>query len=372
MAYSFDQDLINAKIKEEYYSEYVSTTPLSGFMGGQPSDVIQTFDMKSGQGLSYRLSLKKDMDYENPIFDFDQAAGSEQQITIFEDEIKLGKRRFANILDGEDLVKAATPLDIYGCLRPSLISVNKRNLVKSIFDAACAPSTREKDPGLYNSAENGNGPRADRVIYAGNGGEGDYQDSIFEGVGEMGAATYEESGMSVAHIRKLKSLATNGGVNFEAEAKIMPYELRSRNGFAEERYVLFLNPNSYASLVSDPDWKNFMYRGTIQNNDQPEGLSGSRYRGMIEGVLIYECPELIRYQVSSGLKNAAWNLFAGAQAFGLCFAQRPWFSIEHRDFGSIVAMAVTEIRGQKVITFPSFQNPLVRVERGLIHSFTRV
>jgi hypothetical protein len=99
-------------------------------------------------------------------------------------------------------------------------------------------------------------------------------------------------------------------------------------------------------------------------------LSGARYRGTIEGVMIYECPELARYRVTN-TQTAAWNLFLGAQAFGLCWSKRPWFEMEQRDFNLNVAMAACEIRGQKAMMFPSFQNTANLVERGIIHSFVR-
>ena len=99
---------------------------------------------------------------------------------------------------------------------------------------------------------------------------------------------------------------------------------------------------------------------------------GSRYRGMIEGVLIYEVPELAPYRITNNAITAAWNLFCGGQAFGLCWAQRPWFTTETKDYGVIASMAVSEIRGQKSWVFQSKQDPLKKVERGYINSFTRI
>ena len=374
MAFSFDPKLIDTKISKAYLKEYVGESPLSPFMGSSPNRVIQLFEMDSGEGLSFRIGFRKDLNYQNPIIGFDQAAGSEQPIQFFEDEIKVKLRRFVDILMGVPLVKLATPIAIFETLRPALLTTQRRNLVKSIFDAACAPSNTPNDPGLYNAADGGTGPLVDRVIYAAanGGGAASYQASIFAGVGGMGAATPAASGMSVMHIRNLKSYAVNGGIAYERESRIMPYESKAKKSFPEEHYVLFIDPNSYRSLAADPLWNQLMYRGVIQNADQPEALSGARYRGMIEGVLVYECPELARYRVVSGGVTAAWNLFVGAQAFGICWAKHPWFEMESRDFNMNVAMAVSEMRGQKVFMFPSFQDPAALVERGMIHSFTRL
>jgi hypothetical protein len=361
----YDSGLIPYKVRAKYFEEYLGLTPLTVFMGSSSEDAIQVFETQNGDGLSYRVGFRKDINYQNPIIGFDQAAGSEQEVTIYMDEIKLNLLRFVDVLMGVPIVRKSTPIDVYDSLKPLLLNAQRRNLIKSILDSACG---KLNDGGLYNSGNGGTGPTADRAIYNGH----NHNASIFTAVGGMnGAADYSHAGLSVSHIRALKSLAVRGGLTLEAESRIKPIQLKNKRGFPEEIYVYLMDPDSYVSLAADPAWTNFMYRGVIQNNDQPEGISGARYRGMIEGVMIYECPELARYRVTN-TQVAAWNLFIGAQAFGLCWAQRPWFEIENRDFNLNAAMAVCEIRGQKAFVFPSFQNPNNKVERGIIHSFVRI
>ena len=357
---AFDQALIPFEVRERYFAEYLGLSPLTIFMGTSPSDAIQTFEMKSGQGMSYRVAFRRDLNYENPVIGFDQAAGSEQLVTLYEDEVSLKLQRFVDMVMGVALVKQMTPLQVFEMLRPLLLNAQKRNMIKSLLDAATVL--------LYNKADGGNGPSQNRGVYAGV----DYNASIFAGVGTMTGATYDQSGLSVAHLRKLKSMAITGGISFEVESRIRPIELKTRRGFPEEMYIYLMDTDSYISLAKDPAWKDFMYRGVIQNNDQPEGLSGSRYRGMVEGVMVYECPELSRYRITNDAKVASWNLFLGAQALAICWGKRPWFEMENRDFNLNKAMAVCEIRGQKALQFPSFQDPTKLVEKGIIHSFTQI
>lgn len=358
---AFDQALIPFDVRQRYFEEYLGLTPLTVFMGTSASDAIQVFEMQNGDGLSYRVSFRRDLNYEDPVIGLNQAEGAEQQVKIYEDEISLQLQRFIDMLMGIPWVKQATPLDIFESLRPLLLNAQRRNLIKSLLDSA----TR----GLYNPANGGNGPRIDRVLYAG----ADYNASIYTACDAMAGATYDANGLSVAHLRKLKSMAITGGSAFERESRIKPIELKTKRGFPEELYVYLMDTDSYVSLSKDPAWKDFVYRGVIQGNDQPEGLSGARYRGMVEGIMVYECPELSRYRVStSGNKVAAWNLFLGAQAFGLCWGKRPWFEMENRDFNLNAAMAVCEIRGQKALMFPSFQDETQLVERGIIHSFAQI
>ena len=360
---AFDVKLIAEKIAAKYFPEYLGQTPLSVFMGTTPSQAIQVLEMVSGEGMSYRVALRRELDYENPVKGFNQLAGSEQPITFYEDTIHLELIRFADKVQGSVLVKQMTPQQVLEAGPPLLMNVSKRYLVKSILDAGTM--------GLYNPAQGGTGPLKDRSVYAGVA----YKDKIYAGVKTMTGPTYDKSGLSVAHLRKLKSLAITGGASFEGEAKLQPVTLSTKKGFPEECYIYLMDTDSYVSLSQDPEWKDFVYRGIIQGKDQPEGLSGARYRGMVDGIMVYECPELSRYRIriADGQKQvSSWNLFLGAQAFALCWGKRPWFETESRDFNLNKAVAVCEIRGQKALQFPSFQNPQQLIERGIIHSFTQI
>lgn len=352
----FDSGLIPEKIRSRYFEEYLGLTPLSVFMGTGMNDAIQVFEMKAGEGMTYTVPFRKEMNYENPIEGYNQAIGAAQQVEIYQDEIKLKFLRFVNGLMGKVLVKQMTPVEVYESLRPLLLNAQKRALVKSILDSATAD--------LYDPTAQG--PVNDRVVYA----NGTYKGNINEAVATMGDPTYDKSGLSVNHIRQLKALAVAGGHSFEKEARIRPIELSTKKGFPEEMYVYLMDSASYLSLCKDPEWSQQVTRGIMQNKDQPEGLSGARYRGTIEGVMIYEAQELGRYQVGDG--TVAWNLFLGAQAFGLCFGKRPWFEMEETDFKLNVEMASCEIRGQKALMFPSFQDSNKTVERGIIHSFVKI
>ncbi|CAK9254197.1 unnamed protein product [Sphagnum jensenii] len=246
----FDQNLIPVDIRAKYFEEYLGLSPFTTFMGSSPEDAIQIFETNNGDGLSYRVSFRKDLNYQNPIIGFDQAEGAEQAVQIFYDEISLQLRRFVDVLMGVPLVRKATPIDVYGTLRPLLLNAQRRNLVLSLLNAACgSPAVG----GIYTSAlAGGNGPTVDRVIYAaaGGGSPASYNAVINTAVNNMGAVGAAGSGLS--------------------------------------------------------------------NDNQPEGISGARYRGMVEGVMIYECPELNRFAVTSTGGNnitASWNLFLGAQAF---------------------------------------------------------
>lgn len=360
-------NLIPKEIRSKYFEEYIATTPLSIFMGDSPSNIIQTLDMPKGSGLTLTVALSGELDYTKPVIGFDQLSGNEQTLKANGDTITANLIRFADVLPGIQLQAQASPIDFYNMLKNKLQRANQKYLIKSIFDTACGSIALG---GLYNVATST--PSIDRGAYAGITNPGQYPANINDGVGAMAGADYEHNGLSVEHLRLLKTMATQGGIVFERENKITPYELRTRKGFPEETYVYLMDPASYNSLVKDPVWNTYFSNGSLRSADQPSGIMGSRFRGMAEGILVYECPELAQYRVTSNGKIASWNLFCGGQAFGLAWAERPWFEMDKRDYGVIAAMAVSEIRGQKTWAFPGKQNPNVLIERGLIHSFTQI
>lgn len=351
----FDQGnagLIPFKIRNQYFEEYLGLTPLTVFMGTSPNDAIQIFEMNNGDGMSYRVGFRKELDYSSPIIGFNQAAGSEQQVTIYSDEIRLELLRFADSLMGVPFVRKMTPIDVFEALRPLLINAQQRYLIDSIIRAATTDIHPDTDAGKFN----GHRCLAGGVTFANTNGK------------KISEITPTEN-LTVNHIRKLKNMAVQGGATYEAESRIKPITLRTRRGFPEELYLYLIDPETYTDLVKDTNWSQFVYRGVIQGEDQPEGISGSRYRGMVEGVLIYECPELSKIRPAA---TKGWNLFLGAQAMGLCWSRRPWFEMESRDFNLNQAMAVCEIRGQKAFQYPSFVDVTKFAERGIIHSLVKI
>jgi len=73
-------------------------------------------------------------------------------------------------------------------------------------------------------------------------------------------------------------------------------------------------------------------------------------------------------------RDNAWNLFCGAQAFGVMWHGSPWFAQEVTNMGTCIEMARLEFRGQKSIKFPSYRtsDAGVSIENGIIHHITRL
>ncbi|WP_440682137.1 phage capsid family protein [Cysteiniphilum halobium] len=362
----YDIGLEDTKIRDQFFKEYIGLTNLSGFMGKADTSPIHIAELQTGAGASYVFSLLRELESGYRVGEFEQLQGNEQDINIFSQTVTTKRERNAVKLQSPDIVRQRSPLKIYEELRPAILRLNRRDLVDDLM--------REMTVNLYNSADGGTGPLIDRVIYGGKG----YQNTVYAGCNAMNAGTFTtdshtKDGLSVEHIRKLHRYARMGGTTVKRETPLTPPYLKTRKGFPVENYIYLIDPESYSSLVKDPAWSVYHDSARKQSEDLPNGLDGARYRGQIEGVMIYECHELAEYRVNtSNNKVAAWNLLLGGNALGLVWSSRPQIITETWDYQDNIGVGVKEYRGQAALKFPSRQNPAVDIEAGIIHSFVRI
>jgi hypothetical protein len=360
---AYDTALIPVEVRAQYFEEVLLQSPLSMFMGSTPESVIQVVYKKNGTGNTTTFSFSRELDYKSEIFDYDQITGRGQDLKFYEDTITVRQRSGTDKIQGIQLVQLNTPIDIYNALKPKLLTRHKRNIVYSLLKSATFDS--------YGTTFTA-GPVTDRVQY---GTAGAYNANMITAADALAGNTYTNGGISVQSIKNLRDMAVQGGQSYEIDKRISPFMLKTREGFPYPMYVYFMSTLAYKSLEADPDWKGFYNRGIIEMPNQPSSLVGSFFRGQIDGVLIYEVPELASFQLGTAqgfARNNAWNLFCGAQAFGLVWHKEPWFEQEFSNMRTIVQMAMLEFRGEKAIKFPSFQNEAVPIENGIIHHITRL
>lgn len=359
-----DQGLVPEEVMAKYFTEVLFTTDFTPFMGNQPTSAIQVDYKKMGTGASLSIPFRKEIDYKNPIKgDFAQISGKGQNIQFYSDNVTVGLQAIPDRLPGVQFMELDTPVKIFDAMKPVLQIAHQRNIIYSLLQSATTL--------LYPDFTTG--PTADRVVYSGV----PYNASIRTSLDAMAANTsaYNSSGLSVNLIRIMRDMAIMGGVSFGHEKKIAPIMLSKTKNAWVPTYVYLMDTISYRSLCQDPDWKIYFGRGTIESADQPSGLTGSFYRGMIDNIQVFECMELGDFQQTSAQNGGArfsWNLFMGAQAFYLLWGKMPWFVTEQSNMNTIIEMAILEIRGQKPLMFPSFNNSQVPVESGLIHSFVNI
>lgn len=363
-----DQGLIPVEVENEFFEESILGTDLTPFMGSNQLSAIQVHNKEMGSGSTLHVPLLKPLDYKNPIEgNFSQISGKGEVLQFYEDVVTVNFKAKADRLPGLQFMQIATPINIFNALKPSLSLYHKKNIVYQLLKAG----TLDLYPNFAS------GPVADRVFYSAPDANPIYNASIQTSLDAMAGNTsaYNSSGLSVAHIRKLRDMAVMGGRTFEHDKRITPLMTEKKNGQLVPTYAYLMDTVSYRSLCQDPDWKIYFGRGVIESAlNQPSGLSGAYFKGMIDNIQVYECVELGSFQQKSTnlASTFAWNLFMGAQAFYLLWGKQPWFKLEYSNMDTNVEMALMEIRGQKALMFPSFNNSAVNVECGLIHSFVNI
>jgi hypothetical protein len=360
---AYDVDLIPREVRNQYFEEILLQSPMSMFMGNTPESVIQVIHKENGTGPTATFGFSREIDYKMEILDYDQVSGKGQQLKFYEDTIEVHLRANGDQLKGIQMTKLMTPIDVFGCLRSKLITAHKRAITYRLLKSATFDS--------YGPAFTA-GPITDRVQY---GTEGVFNANMITAANALAGSTYNTGGTSVAAIKHLEFMATNGGQSYEIDKRISPYMLKTREGFPSPFYVYFMSPASFKSLENDPDWKNYYYRGVIEATNQPSGLTSAFFKGQIGNTLIYVVHELGNFKLGTAqgfARDNAWNLFCGAQAFGLIWHGTPWFTEERTNHGREIEMFYNEFRGQKAIKFPSFQNENVDIENGIIHHIVRL
>lgn len=364
----FDNALIPVEVRNKYFEEVLLLSPLSVFMGDSPESIIQVLYKKDGTGPTSTFSFSRELDYKNIIFGYDQISGKGQNLAFYEDTISVNQGAIVDVIKGIQLTQLVTPIDIYNAMKPKLQTAHKRNIVYSILQSATTAYC-PNNAGIIGTT----GPVASRAIY-GVPGHTAYNANPQTAIAAMDGHTPTTAGLSVAGIRALRDLAITGGQgvgSFETEKRISPFMLKSRDGFPSPFYAYFMDTASYASLQADSAWAGFYNRGVIEMPNQPSSLMGSFFKGQIDNVMIYEVPELGNFQ-QTFTNTVSWNLFCGAQAFGMMWHKEPWFTQEFTNHNTVVEMAMIEHRGQKAIMFPSFANTANNIENGLIHHFVQI
>jgi len=358
--------LIPQTVQNQFFAEYQGLTPLSGFMGKYLSpSIIQIRDLNETMGRTAEFPLIKSLNYRIDSENFDQLEGKEKELEFYTDRITINARRDADKLIGVPIVDATTPIRVYNQLKPQLLLSQQKNLIWKLFSAMTSNLYTDYTAQI---------PVYDRGIFSGlSPNRAGWYGNINAGVDAMvGGVAYNQNGLSVDTLIRAKEMAGLGGVEFEAERKIMPTMIKTKKGFPEEKFAFLCSEKAFnRSLRKDPEWQAQVNRGTVVSEDQPEALSGARYKGTFEGILVYTCPELDEFNITFNGKTASWGLFCGAQAVGLAWSLRPQFKMREWDYDN-VGLRVLEYRGQKTLVYPGKINPAQMVENGIIHVFSRI
>lgn len=389
-----NQNLFPFDVVSTLQKEWVQITPLYNLMGNEPTRPIVRKKLSTGEGVQYRMGKLSALDYKNPVVNFDQRRGNAQQQKVDYDAVDVDFKSFLVQIKGYDILSYGTPIELPPYARQQLVEAFSRCLNYDLFNAMTTtayPALTTGSALTGNTA--GNFPSYDRVVMPVAAGtlvtRANYQangsfPTLCNGMQTSALTTPAGSGLSAKHLETLKQYAERGNaadIGVNTETAIRPAYVKSKAGWPMNKYIYLAHPQTLTSLFADPLFANSTFnRGTvIDQENTPQTLNGADYVGEYRGIAIYSCRDLYQYAVTSadGNKTAAWNIFMGAGAMSIGWAQEPQIGMENDLVERIQLYFGHEFRGQKMLRFASRyanavgavagSNPLI--EQGIIHSF---
>lgn len=391
----FNSELFERKVLMPYLQDYRNITSFARFMGGSDAIIYNKMQSK-GEGDRIIFPLRQTFD---PIVSRgnEQLEGNENELTYVTDKVDIGRLRYATLLTDEQMMNLQTKFQLDSDVKADLLdqadSLNTKRIISSFalaFPGAAYDANQVFDYSDLTTRMSaatldgaGAGISRSRILF------GNIQQVTYATLAAaLLVANYPVAAnkLTVAHIRQLAIMAktgrnfnlTAGAAAFDSkESAIRPYKYKTRLGFEDKRYVLFISPQAYTALLTDPEWQAQTQRGVIATDDQPSILYGAAYKGTVEGVMVIEIPEFANLTITNTAGNTyAYSAFCGASAIGFAMGSIPTFTTRSStDYGLYKGLAHNEISGLKVLKYPSKSigtkgNNTNLTEYGLIHSFT--
>lgn len=388
--------LFPVEINRRLIKEFLRTTVLTNLIGDEMTRPIVRHNFKPGEGLAYRVNRLNAINYRKPVFNFDQRRGKEQGQSVDCDTVQCDKRTFQIKITGIDILKYGTPIDLPAEARSEIVSTYAKNLNWDLFNSMTVyayPSMGWNPvedlvlPTTTNCNVPGTLPSFDRSIPSFPTTRVQWQanqtfNTYLNAFQTPAATSPDGTGLSTQHLEELRQYADRGGSSPEIEPYVQPAFVKSKAGFPMMEYYYFAHPETLVSLMADPLFiAAALGRGTVTDDNQPQMINGADYFGKWRGINIYSVPDLYKYTFTSddGNKRVACNLLICAGSLSLGYAEYPQFKMEVDDRESSIVYYAHEIRGQKMLQFPSRyvakaganavvgSNPLV--EQGVFFSF---
>jgi len=318
----------------EVMQEYLGNNPFYNFMGEGSNSVIQVREeLTKAPGDAITVQLRARLAGAGVTGDT-ALKGNEENLVFYDQRISVDTIRHGVILRGE-MSEQRVAFDLRNQAREALVDWASNKVRNDLITALTDTSVgRDRTRYLYGATDaNWNATHATALTSV--------------------DATNDKLTTSVISIAKRKALL--GG-----SRKVRPFQMQTEKG-NEEIYVLFAHPYAVRDLLADQAFRDV---NTYIPSTFGESVlvHGQRYKGMWDGVMIFECEEMpVLAGAGAAAINVAHNVLCGAQAAAVAWGKKTNYKEDSNDYGHENGFAIDEIRGIKKLVFNNIDHGLVNV-----------
>lgn len=324
------------KWSEEVFSEYLGQNPFYNFMGTTSNNVIQVKEeLTKAPGDAITVQLRARLT-GNGVAGDAKLKGNEEDLIFHDQKISVDTLRHAVILRGE-MSEKRVAFDLRNQAREALVDWSN-NKLRHFIISALTDTSKGRD--------------ASRYMYGAT--DGNFDADHATALANVDA-TADKLTTKMISVAKRKAM-------LEGSRKVRPFTHKKGNK-TEELYVLFAHPYSVRDLMEDQSFKDVNTQIPTTFDDSVL-VHGQRYKGMWDGVMIFECEEMpVDAAAGAAGVDVAHNVLCGAQAIALAYGKRTNYKEDSDDYGHENGFAIDEIRGVEKLVFNG-------IDHGVVNMFT--
>lgn len=317
----------------EVFGEYLAQNPFYTFMGGSSHNIIQVKEeLTKAPGDAITVQLRAKLTGAG-VTGGTALKGAEEDLVFYDQRLGVDTLRHAVMLRGE-MSEKRVAFDLRNQAREALVDWATDKLRKDVVAALTDTSVgRDRSRYLYGVSDaNWNATHATAL-------------------GNVDGTNDKLTTVAISRAKR-KALLEGG-------RKVRPFLLKAGDK-VEEVYVLFAHPYAVRDLLADDDFKalNTYIPTTLGESVL---VHGQRYKGMWDGVMIFETEMPLLADAGASSIDVAHNVLCGAQACAVAWGKRTNYKEDVDDYGHQNGFAIDEIRGVSKLVFNDIDHGVVNV-----------
>jgi len=339
------------QFEKSIFETYIGKLMWKPFMGTSDSSVIQVKqDLMKKKGDALTLGIRGRV-VGGKVTGNSKAIGNEGSLAFYNQRIVVDNVRRAIKIVDIPMTEQRTSFSVLKQARAALEDEFAKDLDEAITQALIGDLSTGRVQGRY--------------LYG--IAEGNYNATHATATANVDDSADQFTSLMVSVAKRKAKLPVN------ATNKIRPMRVKTGKA-SEEWFMMVAHPyctRDFKETTTGGQWQNSVINLTPRSAEMSSKSSlftGSHLIAAWDGVLIYEHDGLDLTLNGNASIQIAHNLFLGAQAGAVVWAQRAKFKEEPSDFGHDVSYELHEIRNQAALVYDSTDGGSAE-DNGIIHVF---